>query len=138
MISNQYLKPGYTSLSLDSHCSPSSLSWPLLYFKQTWAFFLPLGLYICISFIWRTLPTGSFLSLGFHCASGVIAHLIQGSLSFINSMSHCPASLLYGTLRDQLGRDHVHSFRETIMINVKRVHSSQTTQSEFYFAIYGL
>ena len=57
------LKPICYSLSLNFLCSPSCLSWPLLYFKQSSAFFFFfLQVELCISFIWGTLSSVSQFS----------------------------------------------------------------------------
>ena len=87
------LKPICYSLSLNFLCSPSCLSWPLLYFKQSSAFFFFfffLQVELCISFIWGTLSSVSqsvqLLShVRLFATPWTAAH--QASLSITNSQS---------------------------------------------------
>lgn len=110
-------------LSLYIQCS---LSWPH-FVPRKHQLFPVLGLFMCISSVWRTLPAGhclfgSFLSLDLFCASGVSGHPAEGGLSSSLYSLSPSALVLHSAFCDQCGRDHVHS-SETILINVKSVYS---------------
>lgn len=103
----------------------SHLSWPHSLPRKR-QLFPVVGLCMCISSIWRTLPSGhSLFWLLFILRSVLCLWSLwlryEGSLSSsLYSFSPCSVLVLHSTFYHQLRRAHVYS-SETILINVKSV-----------------